>query len=367
MEHCPGPQDLDANALVHLLKAVGFQFLQDGDERHTPTILRIPVPIPMVLLGFSLVPTTPSSMKIVKALAEGIVSQLDKVRPQEMQNMARLLNRGGNAQAEVDKEQIAVQLRQLAQNVGQINMEAMPQVHLGEVAFPQVPVPHLSNEAQAFHRERPEAQALMLTAANFPAVQPNLSNEAQSFVVTAANFPQVPSMAEVAAPMANPTLDMQGRRPGLGLRNGAMSGHHVRRHEAQMMDREKILQSGAQGFMANVAMDGAGCGGPQQAMQPQLRHDQASRTRHAAPARHGARRQEHLCPISESMSMDREKIMQPGEVLGPPVLRKDPVTGQPTAQPQLPDQATGDLGVTAVGTAVSTTYLGDQVGLRFSL
>ena len=40
---------------------------------------------------------------------------------------------------------------------------------------------------------------------------------------------------------------------------------------------------------------------------------------------------------------------------------------QPTAQPQLPDQATGDLGVTAVGTAVSTTYLGDQVGLRFSL
>ena len=30
MEHCPGPQDLDANALVHLLKAVGFQFLQDG-------------------------------------------------------------------------------------------------------------------------------------------------------------------------------------------------------------------------------------------------------------------------------------------------------------------------------------------------
>lgn len=301
-------KDLDANALVHLLK------------------------------GFSLVPTTPSSMKIVKALAEGIVSQLDKVRPQEMQNMARLLNRGGNAQAEVDKEQIAVQLRQLAQNVGQINMEAMPQVHLGEVAFPQVPVPHLSNEAQAFHRERPEAQALMLTAANFPAVQPNLSNEAQSFVVTAANFPQVPSMAEVAAPMANPTLDMQGRRPGLGLRNGAMSGHHVRRHEAQMMDREKILQSGAQGFMANVAMDGAGCGGPQQAMQPQLRHDQASRTRHAAPARHGARRQEHLCPISESMSMDREKIMQPGEVLGPPVLRKDPVTGQPTAQPQLPDQ-----------------------------
>eukprot|EP00913_Durusdinium_trenchii_P035875 g33571.t2 len=236
-----------------------------------------------------------------------------------MQNMARLLNRGGNAQAEVDKEQIAVQLRQLAQNVGQINMEAMPQVHLGEVAFPQVPVPHLSNEAQA----------LMLTAANFPAVQPNLSNEAQSFVVTAANFPQVPSMAEVAAPMAA-TAQFHGQR-----------GHGWRR----------VRRAAA----SNAASTAPRSGLPHAARGPSAARRQATGAfvPHQRVHEHGQ---------GEDHAAGRSL-----RTVRPPVLRKDPVTGQPTAQPQLPDQATGDLGVTAVGTAVSTTYLGDQVGLRFSL
>ncbi|CAE7373425.1 unnamed protein product [Symbiodinium sp. CCMP2456] len=56
-------QELDVNALVHLLK------------------------------GFMMVPTN-NPMQVIKVLAEGIAAQLDRVRTQEMQSLGRLLNRG---------------------------------------------------------------------------------------------------------------------------------------------------------------------------------------------------------------------------------------------------------------------------------
>ncbi|CAJ1450824.1 unnamed protein product, partial [Effrenium voratum] len=83
-------KDLDVNALVHLLK------------------------------GFTLVPTSNSSVQVVKALAEGVSAQLDRVRAQEMQSLGRLLNRGGQPR-ELDREEIRARLVALAQSV-QLNV-----------------------------------------------------------------------------------------------------------------------------------------------------------------------------------------------------------------------------------------------------
>lgn len=89
-------KDLDVNALVHLLK------------------------------GFSLFPTSNSSVKIVKVLADSIATQLDKVRAQEMQSLGRLLNRGA-AQRELDFEEIHKRLVSLAQNVQIDDTQVFPQ------------------------------------------------------------------------------------------------------------------------------------------------------------------------------------------------------------------------------------------------
>ncbi|CAE7947691.1 unnamed protein product, partial [Symbiodinium sp. KB8] len=93
-------QELDVNALVHLLK------------------------------GFMMVPTN-NPMQVIKVLAEGIAAQLDRVRTQEMQSLGRLLNRGAAPahQRELDRDEIRARLLSLASSQAPaVTSQAQPQV-----------------------------------------------------------------------------------------------------------------------------------------------------------------------------------------------------------------------------------------------
>lgn len=136
-------KDLDVNALVHLLK------------------------------GFSLVPTSNSSVKIVKVLADSISAQLDKVRAQEMQSLGRLLSRG-IVQKELDTEEIRTRLVSLAQNVQAADdapTYSQPGlVPLDERKFQVQPVPQMNTEA-ATYAQVPMVQMNVVNDANFPVTQ----------------------------------------------------------------------------------------------------------------------------------------------------------------------------------------------------
>eukprot|EP00439_Symbiodinium_sp_Y106_P012825 s6043_g1.t2 len=93
-------QELDVNALVHLLK------------------------------GFMMVPTN-NRMQVIKVLAEGIAAQLDRVRTQEMQSLGRLFNRGAAAahQRELERDEIRARLLGLASSQAPaVTSQAQPQV-----------------------------------------------------------------------------------------------------------------------------------------------------------------------------------------------------------------------------------------------
>jgi len=255
-------KDLDVNALVHLLK------------------------------GFSLVPTSNSSVKIVKVLADSISAQLDKVRAQEMQSLGRLLSRG-NVQKELDPEEIRMRLVSLAQNVQGVNdAPAYSQPGLVPLAderkFQVQPVPQMNTEAATY--------------AQVPMVQMNVVSEGPNFPVT-----------QVQAVPVGPVNNQSGFSMQQVGHQQAMVNPM-----AQMAQVFALQVNGGMSGMGSLDMQAANLEmQAQMAMQdifPQARRQQLSQVRDVRPQRRDSRttmtgheddflHQHPLCPISESGMM----------------------------------------------------------------
>eukprot|EP00434_Breviolum_minutum_P005988 symbB.v1.2.005276.t4/scaffold305.1/size282400/5 len=266
-------KDLDVNALVHLLK------------------------------GFSLVPTSNSSVKIVKVLADSISAQLDKVRAQEMQSLGRLLSRG-NVQKELDPEEIRKHLVSLAQNVqGVSDAPAYSQPGLVPLAdgrkFQVQPVPQMNTEAATY--------------AQVPMVQMNVVSEGPNFPMTQVQaVPVGPVNNQSGFSMLQQSVGHQQAmvNPMAQMAQGGNSGKSVGNLDFKV--------SGGMSGMGSLDMQAANLEmQAQMAMQdifPQARRQQLSQVRDVRPQRRDNRttmtgheddflHQHPLCPISESGMM----------------------------------------------------------------
>lgn len=295
-------QELDVNALVHLLK------------------------------GFMMVPTN-NRMQVIKVLAEGIAAQLDRVRTQEMQSLGRLFNRGAAAahQRELERDEIRARLLGLASSQAPaVTSQAQPQVLAQTLS---------QNVHQNLVQHLP-AQCLSMTSAAAQAFQ-QAANQQPPQVLNAFNGSGVDIFAQ-----ASVATSLPANLTGLANSLTSMAAPPLPADVASGMNLQQAS------MMANMM---------QQDIFPQARRQQLSSIRYGSKNASKPALQEDnflhqhpLCPISESSMMaaltaDRHRIenrismMENAAPSQPPEdgragLRMDAATGV-GLMPLMPDQA----------------------------
>mmetsp|Transcript_45903 Transcript_45903/g.107237 ORF Transcript_45903/g.107237 Transcript_45903/m.107237 type:complete len:875 (+) Transcript_45903:89-2713(+) len=288
-------QDLDVNALVHLLK------------------------------GFMLVPTTTNSVQIVKALAEGIAEQLDRVRAQEMQSLGRLLSRGANQQRDLDREEIRTRLAALA--IGSGSSASPPSMPQQKEMFPH-PVLQQTVASPALQMTQMTPQVLQqsMPSAGLPMTQ--MTPQVQMAV----------SMPPVQPGMIFPhavaqAIFQQGLLTSVAQTPGALP-------QAPPLPAEVASRMN---FPQAQLLENA-----QQEIFPEARRQQLSQIRAGGRSKNMPEAQQHpLCPISESSMMAALSDMNKNQCGQQPRasdaqhagFRMDSATGPGVSIPLLPDQA----------------------------